>query len=67
MKGHADHVAPLGGAIFDGGAEPSINRGVNGRWKVVLTAEESAAYEAAALERLGPDFAGWLATGALAA
>ena len=67
MKGHADHVAPLGGAIFDGGAETFINKGVNGRWKDVLLAEESAAYEATALERLGPDCAGWLATGALAA
>jgi aryl sulfotransferase len=63
MKAHADRVAPLGGAIFDGGAETFINKGVNGRWKDTLTADDSAAYEAMALERLGPDCARWLATG----
>jgi aryl sulfotransferase len=63
MKAHADRVAPLGGAIFDGGAETFINKGVNGRWKDTLTADDSAAYEAIALERLGSDCARWLATG----
>ena len=64
MKAHAGLVAPLGGAIFDGGAETFINKGVNGRWRDVLTAEESAAYEAVALEKLGANCARWLATGA---
>jgi aryl sulfotransferase len=63
MKVHADQVAPLGGAIFEGGGDSFINKGVNGRWKDVLSAEESAAYEAAALEKLGPECARWLATG----
>ena len=63
MKCHADQVAPLGGAIFDGGGESFINKGVNGHWREVLSAEESAAYEAKALEELGPDCARWLATG----
>ena len=65
MKAHADDVTPLGGAIFDGGGQSFINKGVNGRWQDVLTAEESAAYEAKALEKLGPDCARWLATGEL--
>jgi aryl sulfotransferase len=63
MKAHAAAVAPLGGAIFDGGAETFINKGVNGRWRDVLSAEESAAYEAMALEKLGPACARWLASG----
>jgi aryl sulfotransferase len=63
MKTHAEHVAPLGGAIFEGGAETFINKGVNGRWRDVLSAEESAAYEAQALAKLGPECARWLATG----
>lgn len=63
MKSHAASVAPLGGAIFDGGAETFINKGVNGRWRDVLSADEVAAYEAEALRRLGPDCARWLATG----
>jgi aryl sulfotransferase len=65
MKGHANEVAPLGGAIFDGSGETFINKGVNGRWKDVLSPAESAAYEAMALEKLGPECARWLATGEL--
>ena len=63
MKTHADAVAPLGGAIFDGGGAAFINKGNNGRWRDVLTPEDSAAYERLAVERLGPDCAHWLATG----
>ena len=65
MKAHADQLAPLGGAIFEGGGETFINKGVNGRWRDVLSPEESAAYEALALEKLGPEAASWLATGEL--
>ena len=63
MKAHAELVAPLGGAVFDGGAGTFMNKGVNGRWKDVLTPAQIAAYEAKALERLGPDCARWIATG----
>ena len=63
MKANAEKVAPLGGGIFEGGASSFIHKGVNGRWRDVLSAEESAAYEAMALEKLGPDCARWLATG----
>jgi aryl sulfotransferase len=64
MKAHADQMTPLGGAIFDGGGETFINKGLNGRWKDVLSDAESAAYMAKALEMLGPDCARWLETGA---
>lgn len=63
MKRHADQVAPLGGAIFEGGAGTFINKGVNGRWHDVLTPDDCARYEAMAVEKLGPDCAHWLATG----
>ncbi len=63
MKSRADAVAPLGGAIFDGGAATFINKGNNGRWRDVLTPEDSAAYERMAVEKLGGDCARWLATG----
>ena len=63
MKAHAEWMAPLGGAIFEGGAESFINKGVNGRWRDVLTAEDVAAYERRALAELGPDCARWLAEG----
>jgi aryl sulfotransferase len=66
MKAHADHVAPLGGAIFEGGAATFINKGVNGRWRDVLSSEEIAAYEKMVEDKLGPDCARWLMTGAIA-
>ena len=63
MKAHAERYAPLGGMPWEGGADTFINKGVNGRWRDVLSASESAAYERMALEKLGPDCARWLATG----
>jgi len=66
MKANAAKAAPLGGVFWDGGAETFINKGTNGRWREVLTAEESRKYERLALENLGPDCARWLAKGGLA-
>ena len=63
MKTHAPQYAPLGGMPWEGGADTFINKGVNGRWRDVLSAGEVARYEAMALEKLGPDCARWLATG----
>jgi aryl sulfotransferase len=63
MRANAAQTAPLGGSIFEGGGESFIYKGVNGCWRDVLSAEESTAYEAKALAELGPDCAGWLATG----
>jgi len=67
MKANAANVAPLGGAIFDGGAESFINKGVNGRWRDVLTAEDCETYERKAIAELGPECAEWLRTGELPA
>jgi aryl sulfotransferase len=66
MKAHAENVSPLGGAIFEGGAKTFINKGVNGRWRDILTPADIQRYEALALAKLGPDCAYWLATGARA-
>lgn len=66
MKRHAPAVAPLGGSLWVGGAATFINKGTNGRWREVLTAEESAAYEARAEAELGSDCARWLTGGAAA-
>ena len=46
MKANATKSVPLGGAFWDAGAQVFINKGVNGRWKDVLSATESAEYEA---------------------
>ena len=54
MKANATRQrCPLGGAFWDGGAQTFINKGVNGRWREVLSAEENAAYEKRAAAELG--------------
>ena len=63
MKAHAELAAPLSGAVWEGGARTFINKGTNGRWRDVLSAEESGRYEQLALQNLGADCAHWLATG----
>lgn len=61
MKAHAGLSAPRGGINWDGGATTFINKGTNGRWRDVLSADEVAAYEARAVAELGPECAAWLA------
>ena len=65
MKKHAAQAAPLGGILWEGGAETFINKGTNGRWRDLLTPEDSRAYEAKARAELGEDSARWLETGKL--
>jgi aryl sulfotransferase len=61
MKANAAKAAPLAGGFWEGGAETFINKGTNGRWQDVLSAEDSAAYEARAVAELGEECAAWLA------
>ncbi len=63
MKEHATKSVPLGGAFWDGGAQVFINKGENGRWRDVLTAEESTEYESLAIAELGEECAHWLQSG----
>ena len=65
MKAHANKVAPLGGAVFEGGAGDFMNKGVNGRWRDTLSEAESDDYERMAVEKLGTECARWLSTGEL--
>jgi aryl sulfotransferase len=67
MKAHATASVPLGGMLWDGGAETFIHKGENGRWRDVLTAEDNARYEAKAIAELGEACAGWLKDGSPAA
>ena len=67
MKAHAEAVTPLGGALWEGGGGAFLHKGVNGRWRGTLTAEEIAAYEARAIQELGIDCASWLSGDALGA
>ena len=63
MKENAAKTAPMGGALWDGGAQTFIHKGVNGRWRDVLTPEEIAKYEQLAAQELEQNCAHWLATG----
>jgi len=58
---------PKQSPILTGGGKTFINKGTNGRWRDVLTAEDIAHYEAEAAKNLTPDAARWLATGILPA
>ena len=60
MKAHADEVAPLGGALWEGGGKSFIYKGTNDRWKDVLTPAEVNEYERRAVAELGPQCAAWL-------
>lgn len=64
MKANAERVAPLAGAVFEGGAKTFINKGVNGRWRAMLSEAQINAYNERAQAELGADCAFWLATGA---
>lgn len=63
MKAHAAQSAPLGGVLWEGGAQTFIHKGTNGRWRDVLSPDEIARYEALAVRELGSACAEWLATG----
>ena len=63
MKANATPSVPAGGVFWDGGAQTFINKGVNGRWRDSLSAEECAAYRGRAMAELGADCAHWLETG----
>ena len=63
MKSHAATTAPMGGAMWEGGGETFINKGTNGRWRDILTAEEIAEYEQRVTTELGEECARWLADG----
>jgi aryl sulfotransferase len=65
MKAHAAQSVPFGGSLFEGGAETFMHKGVNGRWRDLLTPEDIEHYEQAAREKLGVDCTTWLATGTL--
>jgi aryl sulfotransferase len=62
MREHAV-VAGLFGDFFDGGPGVFFNKGVNGRWRDLLSDDEIARCDAVAARRLSPECAHWLRTG----
>jgi len=65
MKKHSLKSVPLGGAFWDGGSDTFINKGINGRWKEMLTKEDSEHYEKMCVEKLGEACTRWVNTGEL--
>lgn len=63
MKANASKSVPLGGAFWDGGAQTFINKGTNGRWRDILSADDIQKYESRVAQELDEDCARWLATG----
>ena len=65
MKANASKSVPFGGSLWEGGAGKFMHKGMNGRWRDMLTTEDIEQYEQAAREKLGVDCAYWLSTGML--
>lgn len=61
MRARGQKTVPGEGVYFKQGVETFINKGINGRWREMLSADESAAYEARAIAELGEECARWLA------
>jgi aryl sulfotransferase len=64
MKENASRLSSVLESSFAGGSKDFVNKGTNGRWRDVLTADDIGKYERLALENLGPECARWLASGA---
>ena len=67
MKAQGEEMMPELRMAFDRGAERFINKGANGRWKDVLTADDLARYQAAVERKFTPAQSSWIEHGRLLA
>lgn len=65
MNEHGAKCVPFAGALWKDGIKTFMHKGVNGRWRDVLTSQDIEQYERIAKERLGTECANWLSTGTL--
>ena len=63
MKADGEALLPRVGESFDHGAARFLNKGVNGRWRGVLTDADLARYEAVLRRKVSPACADWLEHG----
>lgn len=63
MKAKGEQYAPSMGVAWKGGAQTFFNKGTNGRWREILTADELAQYGRTASRALSPDCRKWLESG----
>jgi len=63
MRTAGDELMPFTKAMFTDGSRRFFNKGVNGRWREVLTEGDLALYDARVKETLTPGLASWLEGG----
>jgi len=63
MRNDADNYVPDGGTSWKGGAKTFLHKGVNGRWKDILSPAELMLYDQACDRVLTPDCRNWLEFG----
>tara|TARA_B110000305_G_scaffold17176_1_gene15980 strand:- start:1541 stop:2440 length:900 start_codon:yes stop_codon:yes gene_type:complete len=63
MRAAAETYVPDGGTSWKGGAQTFIHKGINGRWKDILSLEELKLYELACDKALSTDCRYWLENG----
>jgi len=63
MRAAGAELMPQTKAMFPEGARRFFNKGLNGRWRDILTADDLARYEAKVRERFSPGLAAWLEGG----
>lgn len=67
MRRDGDTLMPEAQRAWQDGARTFLHKGVNGRWRDLLSEADIALYEARAAAELSPDCAEWLAQGRLIA
>ncbi|HXV01886.1 MAG TPA: sulfotransferase domain-containing protein [Caulobacteraceae bacterium] len=67
MKAQGAQILPHIGEMFDHGPERFLNKGVNGRWKDVMGADDLARYDALVKSKFTPSEAAWIEHGRLGA
>jgi hypothetical protein len=65
MRDAAEKSDPKYDLLWEGGAKTLFNKGTNGRWCDLFSADELALYDAAARRELTPGCRGWLENGGL--
>jgi aryl sulfotransferase len=63
MKKQGAEIMPGVNRIFTGGADRFFNKGVNGRWKGVFSADDLALFDMKLNEALSPECVKWLESG----
>lgn len=63
MKAHGELALPLKGAFWDNGAKTFVNKGINGRWRSMLTSDHIREYQRRAITELGAECFDWLSSG----